>query len=122
MARAFSSRSALPSVVLMTSGSSSAWPIFLRGFRLPKGFWKTICTSWRRRFFVPASAVAASTPPRCRWPEVGVSIIVICRASVLLPQPDSPTTASVLPACSWKDTPSSARATALGFMKPCDTL
>ena len=43
-----------------------------------------------------------------RWPDVGVSIIVSCRASVDFPQPDSPTTASVLPRLSENDTPLSA--------------
>ena len=37
-----SARSARESPVLIASGSSSAWPIFLRGLRLANGFWNTI--------------------------------------------------------------------------------
>ena len=57
-------------------------------------------------------------PPMIRSPSVGVSIMVTTRASVDLPDPDSPTTASVLPGVSVKLAPSSARTVALGFMKP----
>ena len=42
-------------------------------------------------------------------PLVGVSINVIWRASVDLPLPDSPTTASVLPGERTNETPSRAR-------------
>jgi hypothetical protein len=108
--------------VLIVSGSSRARPIFLRGFRLANGFWNTICTCWRSCFFSALSAWVTSAPASSSAPLVGASIIVSWRASVLLPQPDSPTTASVLPACNVNDTPSSARASAFGFRKPVETL
>ncbi len=108
MSRTAASRSAAPSAVLTISGSSSASPTVWRGFSEPYGFWNTICTSRRSVFNCAALALATSMPPRCREPAVGVSIIVSSRASVDLPQPDSPTTASVRPACSANDTPLSA--------------
>ena len=49
-----------------------------------------------------------SLPSNFSSPEVGGSISVTMRASVDLPQPDSPTTASVLPVWSAKETPSTA--------------
>jgi hypothetical protein len=55
-------------------------------------------------------------------PAVGDSIIVTVRASVDLPQPDSPTIASVRAWWSVNDTPSSARTTAWPRRKPRDTV
>ena len=52
--------------------------------------------------------VATSSPSISSAPAVGGSISVNSRASVDLPEPDSPTTASVRPASSENDTPSSA--------------
>jgi|GEM_PF-3950816 len=49
------------------------------------------------------------------------SISVNCRASVLLPQPDSPTTAGVRPAGNEKLTPFSALTTAGGLNRPRPT-
>ena len=108
MARAFSVRSFAAMEVLTSSGSSSACPIFWRGFREPYGFWNTICTRERSDFSVAAEAPAISCPAITREPDVGCSIMVTRRARVDLPQPDSPTTASVLPRWSVKLAPSSA--------------
>ena len=63
--------------VLIASGSSSAWPIFLRGLRLANGFWNTICTllpqrAPRRR----VGAASTSAPSMTSCPPVGASIIV----------------------------------------------
>jgi len=112
-------RSAVDSGVLMTSGSASVVAMVLRGFSDAKGFWNTICTS-RRSALV--SAVAVSTPRIFSEPLVGVSISVSWRASVLLPQPDSPTTASVFLGASVKLTPLSAFTVALGRNRPRLTL
>ena len=108
-------------MVLIASGSSSAWPIFFRGLRLANGFWNTICTVRRSALRVAASAPATSSPARRSRPAVGRSSIVTWRASVLLPQPDSPTTARVRPAASENDTASSARTVACGLRKPVET-
>ena len=110
MCAAASRRSAaLMSRRLIFSGSSRIAPIFWRGLSEPYGSWKTICTSRRSRARACRSARAMSTPSMISEPPVGGSIIVTIRASVDLPQPDSPTTASVLPASSVKLTPSTAR-------------
>ncbi len=53
----------------------------------------------------PLRAPAASLPSSSRRPELGDSIKVSWRAKVDLPQPDSPTTASVLRASSANETP-----------------
>jgi hypothetical protein len=49
-----------------------------------------------------------SAATQLQLPPVGCSISETMRASVDLPQPDSPTTASVLPARTSKDTPPTA--------------
>ena len=97
-------------------------PTFLRGFKLAYGFWNTICTSGRTFFNSALLAWAILAPSIHSSPPLGGSIIVIWRARVDLPQPDSPTTASVLPRVSVNETPSSARAVAFGFIQPWDTL
>jgi hypothetical protein len=51
-------------------------------------------------------------------PELGFSISVSRRASVDLPDPDSPTMASVLPASSVKDTSVNACTIALRVKRP----
>jgi hypothetical protein len=51
-------------------------------------------------------------------PPLGVSISVTSRANVDLPQPDSPTTPSVLPASSVNETPSTARSVAVPAKMP----
>ena len=107
--------------MLIASGSSSARPIFFLGLRLANGFWNTICTLLRSARRVAASAPVASTPPMTTLPVVGVSSIAIWRASVLLPQPDSPTTASVRPGASASETSSSARTLAVAPKRPLET-
>ena len=108
-----SPRSRAESVVLIASGSPSVCSTVLRGFSDANGFWNTICTRWRNSAIFALSAPATSSPSISRRPDVGASIIVSWRASVDLPQPDSPTTASVLPRSSENDTPLSA------FTVPC---
>ena len=95
-------------VVLIANGSARMVPTFLRGLSEPNGSWNTICTARRMRRRSALVAVAESMPSRVKLPAVGGSIWVISRASVDLPQPDSPTTARVLPGTTLNDTPSSA--------------
>ena len=106
--RASALRSAALRRVLTRSGSSSALPIVWRGLSEPYGFWNTIWISRLRRFRVAALACATSSPSISSEPAVGFSIRVRSRASVDLPDPDSPTTASVRPACNENDTPDRA--------------
>ncbi|MNP73681.1 hypothetical protein D3C76_1704330 [compost metagenome] len=97
------------SEVLISSGSASWSPIFWRGFSEAYGLWNTICTSRRSCLRSALLAPVTSVPAICSEPEEGSSIKVRARARVDLPQPDSPTTARVLPASSSNDTPLSAR-------------
>ena len=91
------------------SGSPTMSSTFQRGFRLAYGSWKIICM---RRRSVCASAdlnvAAVSTPSKRTRPRVGAYRPTSSRATVLLPQPDSPTSASVLPRSMAKLTPSTA--------------
>ena len=64
------------------------------------------------------SPAPTSSPSISSAPAVGVSIMVSRRASVDLPEPDSPTTASVRPASSANETPASAFTVAGGRKAP----
>jgi hypothetical protein len=70
---------------------------------------------------ISAEAPTISFPAICSEPEVGVSIMVTRRARVDLPQPDSPTTASVLPRSTVKLAPSSAFNVAASRKAPRET-
>ncbi|MDT4862850.1 hypothetical protein FQZ97_975250 [compost metagenome] len=87
-----------------------------RGFRLAYGSWKII---WmRRRSLRPSgvlNAACASCPSNSKPPRVGSYRPTSSRATVLFPQPDSPTSASVWPRGMSKDTPSTARSSWRGW-------
>ncbi len=76
------------------------------GFSDANGSWNTICT-WSRYSRSPtgrpSSLVATIEPP------VGFSRRAIILATVDLPEPDSPTSATVLPGVRLKETWSTAR-------------
>ena len=80
----------------------------LRGLSEPYGFWNTICTPSRIRRRSASVTVAVGWPPSSRSPSLGGSRRAAIRARVDLPQPDSPTTASVVPRARVNDTPSTA--------------
>ena len=103
----------------MTSGSSRMAPTRLRGLSEPYGFWNTICTVRRNFFAAPSGGSIASTPSSISVPALGFSIRVTSRASVDLPQPDSPTTASVLPVSSENEIPFTACNSAGARNQPC---
>ena len=67
---------------------------------------------------LPAPAGATSAPSMASVPALGASMRVTRRLSVDLPEPDSPTTASVSPAARVKETPASAFTVALPPKKP----
>ncbi len=67
-----------------------------------------ICTFWRNSFEIPCLTMSIGLPSISTVPEVAGSIMVRMRASVDLPQPLSPTTASVEPRSTSKLTPLSA--------------
>ena len=82
---------------------------FIRGLREEYGSWKTICI-WRR-------VVRSASPDRCvisfpsnrTDPESGSSSRIAIRARVVFPHPDSPTSPSVFPGGTVRETPSTAR-------------
>ena len=70
---------------------------------------------WEPRTMSPSTVTPATisrprsfaVPPTMRPGGVGISPMMLCTVTDL-PQPDSPTTASVLPACTSKETPRTA--------------
>ncbi|MNR15822.1 hypothetical protein D3C85_1323810 [compost metagenome] len=79
-----------------------------RGSSEPYGSWNTI---WKSRRAVRSSAFESACrlrPSSATLPEVGVSSAITRRAMVDLPEPDSPTMPTLLPACTLKLTPLSA--------------
>ena len=80
----------------------------MRGFSEPNGSWKMICMRLRngriRLLFQPVMSV----PSKVTVPSVGGSSWRTVRPSVVLPQPDSPTTAKISPFLTSKSTPSTA--------------
>src|SRR5262252_313748 len=95
----------------LSIGSAMISPTVMRGSRDANGSWKMICT-WRRmrRMRDPESRVS-SWPLNTTRPAVAGWSWVMTRASVDLPQPDSPTSPSVSPLRTSKLTPSTARTT-----------
>ena len=67
---------------------------------------------------VRRSVLTILRPSMAKVPDVGGSIMAIMRASVDLPQPDSPTTASVFPCPSARLTPSTAFSVSCGASGP----
>jgi hypothetical protein len=78
-------------------------PTFIEGFSVSKGFWNTICTEIvsAPRFWIGVDCTFSSNS--MMLPEVAVSSPISTLAKVDLPQPDSPTMASVSPSRASKD-------------------
>ena len=81
------------------NGSAIASNAVKRGLRLPSASWNTI---WMRLRSLSRAKLRAGMPPISSWakrmvPEVGSISLVTRRTRVDLPQPLSPTMASVLP-------------------------
>ena len=92
----------------MTNGSEMIVPTVLRGFSDEYGSWKIICISRRRALSSSPLIVAISRPANVIEPLVGSVSRSSSRAVVDLPQPDSPTSPSVSPRRTSKETPSTA--------------
>ncbi len=107
------SRSAPAARPCTSNGTSSVWRMRLRGFSEANGSWNTICTSRVSRRRSASSSVARSRPSTSSRPDVGGYSPTIARPSVVLPQPDSPTTPSTSPARTSRLTPSTARSRAI---------
>ena len=103
-------RSARPrSLRLMSSGSRTISPMRCFGLSDEYGSWNTICI--QRRCSRPGRAAAEihSVPANSTVPPLASMSRISVRASVDLPQPDSPTTPSVRRSPMSKLTASSAR-------------
>ena len=75
----------------------------------PYGFWNTGCMRRRSLKMSARDIPTADCPSMNTSPEVGFSSCSSIFATVDLPEPDSPTSASVLPRWIVKDTSSTAR-------------
>ena len=104
------SRASLPlTFLLTTSGSAMMSRTRIRGLSELHGSWKTACTCIRNcRRSCPLSEWM-SCPSIEMEPPVGCSRRSTSLAVVVLPQPDSPTSASVCPRRTSKLMPSTAR-------------
>jgi len=108
--RSARSRSAIPRASPWTSHPSPTMSrTLIRGLREEYGSWKTICIS--RRVFRSASPDrrVISLPSNRIAPASGSSRRIARRARVVFPHPDSPTSPSVLPGGTVRETPSTAR-------------
>src|SRR5713101_9026108 len=99
---------------LATSGSATMSSSVRRGFSEENGSWKIICICRRsgRSSRRPRAATSSTCPPSARkriCPSVGARARRMQREVVVLPQPLSPTRASVSPRSTWKETSSTAR-------------
>ena len=81
---------------------------FIRGSSDPNGSWKMICARRRKSRSSFRDAVSTSRPSNRTEPEVAGRSRRISRASVLLPEPDSPTRPSTSPRWMSRSTPSTA--------------
>ena len=95
--------------VWVRHGSLTMSPADILALSEANGSWNTICTAAPERQQLGAPVVDGSTPSKRTEPPSGVSSMSSVRASVDLPQPDSPTRPSVSPRCRSRVTPSSAR-------------
>ena len=75
----------------------------------PNGSWNTGCIRRRAARNRAPRATAMSSSPRCTVPDVGVSKPSTMRDRVVFPEPDSPTTAVVVPAATSNEMLSTAR-------------
>ncbi len=73
------------------------WPTVRRGLSERYGSWKMIWILRRKPRSWPAGMVAMSVPASMMWPSLGSISRAMQRATVDLPEPDSPTMPSVSP-------------------------
>ena len=95
------------------------WPTVMRGLSDEYGSWK-ITWIWRRTSRISlVERWVMSTPAKWMVPSVASSSLSTVRPTVVLPQPDSPTSPSVSPGAIVNETSSTAFTVAvLDDMKP----
>jgi hypothetical protein len=91
------------------SGSSTIVDARIRGLSDEYGSWKTICMSRRAARMRALEKPSTFSPRNSTSPEVGSIKRSMQRPVVLLPLPDSPTSANVSPSSTEKLTSSRAR-------------
>ena len=79
------------------SGSARIAPIRCIGFRLASGSWNTICIRRRNERRIAGRTVARSCDRNRSSPPAAGTMPAMARASVVLPEPDSPTSARTSP-------------------------
>jgi hypothetical protein len=85
-----------------------AWPIVLVGSSAPYGSWKMTWSLLRISLSSLPRALLTSLPSTSTVPWSGLSSRAISRPTVVLPEPDSPTMPTVVPARTSRSTPSTA--------------
>ena len=92
----------------LRSGSATISPADMRGFERGVGILEDDLQVLRRWRICSADSVVSSSPSSCTEPEVGSIRRTTDLAVVVLPQPDSPTSASVSPRATVNETSSTA--------------
>ena len=87
-----------------SSGCETVCPIVLRGLSDVYGFWNTYWIRRRESLDLRRIPRASGSPPNEKFPTRLVCRPTIVRASVVLPEPDSPTTATQLSAGTFIET------------------
>ncbi len=80
----------------------------MRGFMDAYGSWNMIWNSVRRRRSLEGDMADSSSPWKRTLPAVGLTSCRMPLPTVVLPQPDSPTSATVRPVGMDRSTPSTA--------------
>ncbi len=99
--------------------SAICWPMVMSGLSAVMGSWKTMAMSPPRTPRISRSDSASRSRPANRaWPSTAASPSRRSRLSavIVLPEPDSPTSASFSPRAIWKPTP---RTTDLAPKRSC---
>ena len=78
------------------------------GSRLLNGFWNIICIFGLSLLASPLDKFIISLPNTLILPEVGLTIPAIAFPTLVLPEPDSPTSPNTSPLDILNDTPSTA--------------
>ena len=115
-----SSRSDPDPAPWITSGSSTICRIVMYGSRLVNGSWNIPCARRRKPLSRFSCISVMSSPSKITLPAVGCNSRNDTRPSVVLPLPDSPTTAIVSSRSSESVTPSSARTVVVRNPRPRD--
>ena len=99
------------------SGVATLSPTVVRGFSEDNGSWNTMPIRRRNAFAARPRTRLMSASPMWTEPAVGAIRPVTARATVLFPEPDSPTRPSTSPGATCRLTPEAA-CTAIARNRP----